>query len=1344
MIAQRTIRRHHDDWLGLLERSGPFLTVPVLSRTWPAGLDPVSRELMDEVRPAFDAWREDPVGGHFRWITFVLSQMLEWRECLLEGPGVPETLEVALPEHGTLVRADLAFRGPDGTVRLIGTVLSPGTPPAARMTGGWAASSADRLALLLRMHQIPLGLVTDGRWWALVWAPPEGVTSVAVWDAALWLEERETLAAFRCLLERRRFLGVPDAETLPALLSAGIEQQEEITEGLGRQVRQAVEMLVEAIGRAGRHGGPAEGLLADIDPDEVYHGAVTVMMRLLFLLFAEERLLLPADDELYLTSYSAGHLVDALRAEANLNGEDALEHRTAAWQRLLSLFRGVHRGIAHDRLRIPAYGGGVFDPDRHPWLEGKRSADEVGDARVLPIDDRTILHALEALQYVRIRDERRRLSFRTLDVEQIGYVYEGLLGYNAQRAGEPVVGLVGKAGEEPEVPLSEVEAAAGDAAALAELTGLSEARIGKLLADEGDLHREQLVRVACSGDEELVERVRPIAGLLRLDLRGLPVIVPSGGLYVTVSPRRRLSGTHYTPRDLAERVVIGALEPLVYSPGPLDTGDRSAWRLRSSAEILGLKVADIAMGSGAFLVGACRYLAGQLLEAWAAEGDVRALERLQNRGEVPVDAESDPVVVDARRQVIEHCLYGGDINDMAVEMAKLSLWLVSLSRERPFSFLDDRLVCGDSLLGLTSLDQIRALHLDPSSARKRAGERGFDLWGYVRGALDQVEPLRRALAERPLIDVRDAQVKARLLTQAQDVARPLVVVADAMVGVAMAASGARRNADDDLLRLSQPVRDMLREEDPASRGALLQEMADTAAYQLDTDRPEGAFERHPTHWPLVFPEVFEAGGFDAVIGNPPFLGGKKISGALGDAYREFLVRHLANGVRGNADLLTYFILIAHRLVNERGQTGLIGTNTMAQGDTREVGLDQITANGATIRAAVKSAKWPTRAVNLAYSVLWSSRRAPAQGVPRMLADRPVAFISTALDDLDADRGIPFRLASNADIAFEGTIVLGMGFTMSPEEAQRLIAHDARNRNVLFAYVNGDDLSSRPDCSASRWVINFRDWPLEEAEEYPDCIDIVRRLVKPVRDQLKGKNASADGYASRWWQHGRRAERLYDVIEGMSRVLAITRTSKVVLPVSVPTGIVYSNAAGVVAYQDGAHLTLLTSAFHYWWAITYASTLETRIRYTTSDVFETFPQPDVTSRMERAGEVLEGHRHPVMLDRQLGLTALYNLVNDGGVDDPVAERLREIHVEIDRAVAEAYGWEDISLDHGFHDTAQGVRFTISAPARREVLRRLLELNHQRHAEEESRGLTGAKGRRTAGRKGGAIQTPLFGS
>ena len=143
---------------------------------------------------------------------------------------------------------------------------------------------------------------------------------------------------------------------------------------------------------------------------------------------------------------------------------------------------------------------------------------------------------------------------------------------------------------------------------------------------------------------------------------------------------------------------------------------------------------------------------------------------------------------------------------------------------------------------------------------------------------------------------------------------------------------------------------------------------DRAKIWLATDQPDGAFDRQPLHWPLVFPEVFDPGrpGFDAIIGNPPFLGGQKITGSLGTAYRECLVEHIGHGVRGSADLIAYFLLRVHDLLNWCGQTGLIATNTLAQGDTREVGLDQIVASGTEIRQAVKSAPWPSKGAALEY------------------------------------------------------------------------------------------------------------------------------------------------------------------------------------------------------------------------------------------------------------------------------------------------------------------------------------------------------------------------------------------
>lgn len=1320
MSATASVRRRHEDWLNLLQRSGPFLSVPVLTRTWPAGLEPLPRELLDSLRPAFQEWLEDPIARHRDWITFVLTQVLSWGGRMAQGPDVPQGLETEVPEHKTILRPDFAFRGDDGACQVLGTIWAPGTALIARIPGElWTASPVDRLAVLLRQNSAPLGLTTDGRWWALVWAPAGGATAVAVWDGAIWLEERDTLAAFRCLLELRRFVGVPDAETLPALLAAGLGAQEEITESLGRQVRQAVEMLVEAIGRAGRIGGPAESLVSAIEPEEIYHGAVTVMMRLIFLLFAEERLLLPADDDLYLNSYSAGQLAGSLREIANKEGEETLEHRTSAWHRLLSLFRAVHRGLAHDRIRIPAYGGGVFDPDGHPWLEGRHSADDaVAAVRVLPVDDRTILHALEAIQFVTVRGERRRLTFRTLDVEQIGYVYEGLLGYDARRASEPVVGLTGRAGEEPEVPAAGLAELAGSTTELQELTGWTARRVEQTFAPMTELeHRdfERLLRGASGGDEPLIELLLPFARLLRNDLRGLPVVVPTGGLYVTASPRRRLSGTHYTPRSLAEQVVTGALEPLVYSPGPLETADRSAWKLRPSREILALKVVDIAMGSGAFLVAACRYLAARVVEAWADEGNPRATRPVAQDPSAESDPDSDPVMIDARRLVIEHSLYGGDINEMAVEMAKLSLWLVSLSRERPFSFLDDRLVCGDSLLGLTSLDQIRTLHLDPKRA-KRTGDGGFDLWGSVGRTLREVESIRRELAAHPLSSVRDAAYKARLLARANETARPLGIIANAMIGAVFGAEG---STDDALLKAAAEAARALRAEGP-EREELLRDLAAKAQRRLDSDRPEGAFKRNPTHWPLVFPEVFETGGFDAVVGNPPFLGGQKLTGAFGTPYREYLVEQIGRGKRGSADLLAYFALVAHAILNEHGQSGLIGTNTLAQGDTREVGLDQLLGDGVIIRAAVKSAKWPTRAVNLEYSVLWSSRQEPSASAVRTLDGHSVRTINASLDAEGRVAGDPSRLALNASHCFVGSYVLGMGFTMSPEQAASLIQRDIRNRDVLFPYLNGEDLNRRPDGSPSRWVINFRDWPLERAETYPDCMEIVRRLVKPERAGNNRKN-----YRDYWWRFAERRPGLVAATSGMTRMLAITRVSKTVLPAFIDADVVASVEVNVFVYDDPDHLAVLSSAFHYWWVITRASTLRTDVRYTPSDVFETFPQPFVTPRLQAAGEELDGFRRPLMLERRQGLTALYNDVHNPAITDKDIQSLRAIHVEVDLAAAEAYGWSDLALEHEIHDTRQGVRFTVSPAARTELLDRLLDLNHERHAEEVAAGLVASE-------------------
>jgi hypothetical protein len=152
------------------------------------------------------------------------------------------------------------------------------------------------------------------------------------------------------------------------------------------------------------------------------------------------------------------------------------------------------------------------------------------------------------------------------------------------------------------------------------------------------------------------------------------------------------------------------------------------------------------------------------------------------------------------------------------------------------------------------------------------------------------------------------------------------------------------------------------------------------------------------------------------------------------------------------------------------------------------------------------------------------------------------------------------------------------------------------------------------------------------------------------------------------------------------------------------------------------LALLSSAPHYWWAMDRSSTLETRIRYTPTDVFETFARPESTDEMGTLGARLDTYRREnVMLARNAGLTVTYNLVHDPGCKDTDIAELRRIHVAIDEAVMRAYGWTDLTLDHGFHETRQGTRFTVGPMARQEILDRLLELNHERYEAEVAAGL-----------------------
>jgi hypothetical protein len=1311
MAAKRTrIEDRHAEWLSLVERSGPFLTVPVLKRALPDGLEQTP-SVASSLRLIYDEWRGEPT-LQSRWVAWVLRDLLELGDGVSEAR--PDDPHHRVAEHGVTVSPSFVARDRtrDGEPAVMLVHVHANDTDLDRPLRGdaWVASPIDRACELARSSGIELALVTNGSVWTLVWARAEQARGTCSWRSEIWLEEPVTLRAFTTLLGARRFFVLPVQESLRTLLSESAERQQEVADQLGSQVRCAVELLIATLDHEDRerHGQ----LLSKLSSEEIYRGAVTVMMRLVFLFVAEERKLLPIEDQLYAETLAASTLRAQLQERADGGSEDPLERSQAAWHRVLALFRAVHSGIEHDALRLPAYGGGLFDPDRYPFLEGRMAGTRWQDAQAqpLPVDDRTMLHLLDSLQALEQQGARVLLSYSALDVEQIGHVYEGLLDHTAVRLTEHALALGGRL--EPELRLSEIErwAEQGDEqlhGELAKATGRSAKAIAKDLGSEPADEQRSRLRAACGGDEELLARIAPYHPLLRSDLRGDPLVLPAGSLFVTQALDRRDSGTYYTPRQLAEEVVQHALDPIVYRPGPAELSDKSEWKLRPASELLDLKIADIAMGSGAFLVAACRYLAAQLQQAWKLHGP---------HSEEPLPADPLELELLAYRLVAERCLYGVDRNPMAVEMAKLSLWLLTVAKDRPFSFLDHALRTGDSLLGIADPQQLHVLHLDRSWHRQAS--LNLDVHEIDR-ALREALDLREELEGFVVRDALDAQRKATLLAQSDDALADARLLGDLIVGAALAQcedGDAFTSSDAGTLLgtvLDPDASDAERMQARASVKKLAEDWLVERKRAVGNVAEVDFTDRKPFHWAIEFPEVARREGFDAIVGNPPFQGGKKITGALGTQYRDYLVRWIADGTRGNADLVAYFYLRAAGLLRPDGDFGLIATNTLAQGDTREVGLDRLVEGGMTIYRAVASEPWPGGA-NLEMATVWA-RYAPWQS-DQMLDRAKVSGITPSLATRSRVSGKAHRLARNVGQSFIGSYASGIGFVISADEAAAMIAVDSRNAEVVRPYLIGEDLNQRPDSSPARWIIDFRDWPEERARRFLAPFERVEATVRPMRASV-----NREAHRDRWWQFGDVRLQLYRTLSPLGRCIAITLVSKVVQPVLVATGIVYGHALGIFAYDDDAHFGLLSSGFHWWWAVTHASTMRTDIRYTPTDCFETFPQPTLTPAVGELGAALHAHRSALMLERQEGLTTTYNRVHDPDENADDIARLRELHVELDLAVADAYNWSDLDLGHDFHDTKFGTRFTFAPVPRREVLDRLLELNHARYAEEVQMGL-----------------------
>ncbi|PHR92497.1 MAG: SAM-dependent methyltransferase [Blastopirellula sp.] len=1346
----------HLEWLGYVQPVGLVVSIPAMLEAQcyvnknimgdhAQFLSCLSRNESDEIIPEIRDLRE------------LTQKVLGWEEeDLKEVPphaaltGEMAALEVVLPQYHETLRPTHAvpvFRPKEDEnpwMLLIqelptGTKLDEaGEPDSSRH---WNAAPQAKFERLLRETQVPIGLLSNGQQLRLVYSPRGESSGHATFnvDEMIQVAGRPMFAALQMLLCNDRMFSLGENQRLPAILKSSRKYQNAVSTALAEQVLAALYELMRGFQAANdvRQGELLKDVLAN-NPNPVYAGLLRVLMRLVFLMYAEDRDLL-SSDPIYSNYYSVTGLFNRLREDAG-RYPDTMTQRFGAWSQLITLFRLIYEGGQHGEFKIPGRKGYLFDPDRYPFLEGRQLVSEadVEESPIPRISDHVVFTVLQNLLIL----NGERLSYRTLDVEQIGSVYETVMGFNLEVAtGKSIAIKPAKSHGAP---------ATINLEALLETPGKDRAKWLKEHADQklgaGDA---KLFKAAESIDDLLTALDRKIAKKVT------PRVVPSGAIVLQPSDERRRSGSHYTPRSLTEPTVQTTLEPIlkqlcdpdsplqeVYTPSKEDkkryTKGELAARVALSEkaiesarqahevgtphplQILDLKICDPAMGSGAFLVETCRQLAEELINAWYAHDAVPA--------NIPPDEDE---VLYARRLIAQRCLYGVDKNDMAVDLAKLSLWLVTLAKDHAFTFLDHSLRHGDSLVGLTRR-QIIGFHWEPKK-QKQFGE------ALIQRRLDRATEARaKILNAREDVSYRDQEQRLGVANEALNVVR---LTGDACVSTFFA--GSKKKQREELCEQLLPS--IAEHYQNLKNEKLDQELLDrieAAATSLKT----GEHPISPFHWEIEFPEVFARAnsGFDAFVGNPPFLGGWSISGSLGKGFLDF-INEVFPETGGQADLVAYFFRNAYRLLRYGGTLGLIATNTISQGDTRSSGLGWICENDGTLYCVHRRRRWPGEAavivsvVHLSKGLAWKSVTLDSKRLAKL----------TSYFFHRGGNGAPQSLSANKGRSFKGTMVYGMGFTFDDADSKgvatpiaemnRLIDEDSRNAERTFPYIGGEELNSHPHQLPDRFVINFGDMSLEKASAWPKLLQIVEEKVKPER--MKQKREVRKRY---WWRFGETTPALFKAIAGLERVIALSSVGQRLAFSFLPNEMVYSHSLIVFAIDDDETFGVLQCRVHEVWARFFSSSMKDDLRYTPPDCFEAFPFPIHSKQVSQTSLQYIDGRQTLMASNEEGLTKTYNRFHDPHEHSEAILELRRLHGLMDVSVLRAYGWDDLADQAAQPDFCQFLldyeeeenddpnakkskkkkpwRLRWPDEFRDEVLARLLELNEQRHQEEVLTGKT----------------------
>ena len=1282
----------HQEWLGYVQPAGLVVSIPAMldaNVRINQNIAPDHRRFLDALPSSTDG---EPVPEVADFPQFAQA-VLGWSADDLYGvPGsepLPESLEVPLPDYSETLRPTYALREFEVTGNgrewiLLIKVLPKGTDFDAvddSDSRHWLASPQAKFERQLRQTHVPIGLLVNGQQIRLVYTPEKELSGYATFKLAEMVKVagRPIFAAFHMLLSFERLYSVAERERLPAVLESSRKYQNVVSTQLASQVLEALYELLRGFQAA---DDQAQGkLLHDVlakDPDHVYRGLLTTLLRMVFVLYAEDRGLL-STDPVFTNYYSITGLYERLRIDDG-RYPDTMDQRYGAWAQLLTLFRLIYRGGSHAALRIPAREGYLFDPNRYLFLEGRLAVnDEVSIPRV---PDGVLFRVLSKLMLL----DGERISYRTLAVEQIGSVYEAIMGFELHVASGPSIAI--KPAKKHGAPTTINLEALLATPAKDRQKRFTEESDQKLTGKAVDL-----LKSAGTVNDLMNALERKIASSVT------PGIVAKGAMIFQPSNERRRSGSHYTPSSLTGPIVEAALAPVLKQLGDNPT----------PAQILNLKVCDPAMGSGAFLVEACRQLGDALSRAWNAHNE---------RPILPPDEDEE---LHAQRQIAQRCLYGVDKNPMATDLAKLSLWLATLAKDHPFTFLDHSLRAGDSLVGLTR-QQIAAFHWNPSEQMSLLEDR-------IRRKVEAVSNYRQQIfAARD--DVPYALLKQKLDAAEDDLSLPRQI-GDAVIASFFSGEKAKDRENIRTALSDQLTSDLRDHGFIAVDGAI-----DKAIVSLKA----GSKGIHPFHWELEFPEVFavdeqgdKIGGFDAIIGNPPFLGGKRISTEFGDGYRDWLsVIHVDSN--SSADLVAHFFRNSFDLLRQGGCLGLIATNTISQGDTRYTGLRWICSKGGTIYRARKRLRWPGQAAVIVSVV--HVARGEVSG-PFVLDDRSVPLITAYLFHAGGHDD-PSRLQANNGKSYIGTIALGMGFTFDDQctngeasslaELNRVLQINEANAERVKRYLGGEEVNDSPIQVGHRHIIDFGNLSEEEARQWPDLFRIVVEKVKPYRDGLK-----RDVYRNKWWQFGEKQTALYTAIQDLDRVLVISRVGQQGAFTFIDKQQVFADSLVVFCLSSFEGFCTLQSRIHEVWARFMSSSMKDDMRYTPSDCFETFPFPkgyDAYADLEAAGKAYYEFRADLMVRNNEGLTKTYNRFHNPNEDSADVQRLRELHAEMDRAALDAYGWQDLQPvceffpefdddeeeDEGGRPKKKKYRYRWPDEVHDDVLARLLNLNRQRALEE----------------------------